>query len=653
MKKTNFLSGKILLAQQIGRTGQNDFVSTIIRRCIFSWLAAAVIIYIPLNMEEKKLDSLKGLQTMSFPIFLLFGVSIFGGLCVLAACRKAKADRLERWGLPVLFGVLAVLTLLNSFSIPYFCILVLTEAVLTVYAVYGRKRGNSEDNSDGKKAGSFKEKTTWARLFAAVCAVLFFVFVGGWTVFRVLTYSAPTYDFGIFSQMFHRMSTTGLAETTLERDGLLSHYQVHVSPIYYLLLPFYWLFPKPATLQVLQAALLAAAAVPAWKLARTLRCSPWESALLCVLLFLYPSYGGGASYDLHENAFLTPLLLWMFYMIERENQWGTVVFCILTCMVKEDAAVYTAVIGLWLLIRSLLGEKVKKRFGIKAGLGLLVGSALWFTAATGYLAHYGDGVMTNRYSNLIYDGSGSLITVIKAVLLSPMKVFYECADPEKLKFIGLTILPLCGIPFMTRKYERFLLLIPYVLVNLLSDYQYQHDIFFQYTYGSTACLFYLTAANYADLTFWIKKNYVRFLPVLLMVLISGVCFAAEVLPKAVKYPARYWDQRVHFREIKDKLENIPKDASVAATTFYTVPLSGRKVIYDVRYTSQEHLLEADYVVLAWKDEGSCKKYAETGKDGYTGLVEILEENGYEQTTCLGGTLVIYRRGPGDGAIIPY
>ena len=50
---------------------------------------------------------------------------------------------------------------------------------------------------------------------------------------------------------------TGLPVTTCERDRVLSHFAVHVSPIYYLFLPFYALFPSPVTLEVLQALLLA------------------------------------------------------------------------------------------------------------------------------------------------------------------------------------------------------------------------------------------------------------------------------------------------------------------------------------------------------------------------------------------------------------
>ena len=85
------------------------------------------------------------------------------------------------------------------------------------------------------------------------------------------------------------------------------------------------------------------------------------------------------------------------------------------------------------------------------------------------------------------------------MLLSPVRTLRECFEGEKIAFFFLTMGPLLFLPLCTRRYERLVLLIPFLLVNLMSDYTYQHSIFFQYTYGSAACLFYLTAVNLAEL----------------------------------------------------------------------------------------------------------------------------------------------------------
>lgn len=608
----------------------------IIRRLIFSWLSAVTFAYLRLSENQRSLEDLTGLKEMSFSRMLLTFAAVFLTCSLLSRLTKADIKKWERCGILILFSLLSISALRISFSVSFLCAVLLVGVLIGVYVIYG---WNGEDSLMPCR----RKNSKLAPAIAAAFALLFFAFVSVWTIFRVLTYAAPTFDFGIFSQMFYQMKTSGLPKTTLERDGLLSHFRVHVSPIYYLLLPFYWLCPIPAMLQLLQAAVLASAVYPAWKLSRKHGCPPFAAVLFCLMLLLYPSYSGGASYDLHENAFLTPLLLWLFYAIDFQKGLRTAVFGILTLMVKEDAAVYTAVIALWLLLQSLLRQDTHRRWKITAGSLLFAVSIIWFVLVTGYLTKYGDGVMTYRYNNFMYENSSSLVTVIKAVLLSPMKALYECAEQEKLAFLALTMLPLCGIPLATRKYERFLLLIPYILVNLMSDYRYQHDIFFQYTYGSTACLFYLTLINYADISAKIRNAFLKYTPLLLGTVISGILFSMVVVPKAVSYPRHYINQREHYKSIAAILQLIPDHTSVTASAFYTVPLANRDILYDVRYSSKEHLLSTEYVVLEVHQTESYAAYAEGENDGYHNLTALLEENGYVIEASLEDTLVIYHK----------
>ena len=467
--------------------------------------------------------------------------------------------------------------------------------------------------------------------------MLFFLFVSVWTVCRVRSFSVPPYDFGIFAQMFHSMKTTGLPITTLERDGALSHFAVHVSPIYYLLLPFYCIVPRPATLQVLQAAVLASAVIPLWLLGRHHNLPPMLRFGMCLLLLLYPAYAGGTSYDIHENAFLTPLLLWLFYGIDRRNVWITVLAALLTLMVKEDAAVYVAVVALFLLLRTLL--RPTKKWGLLVGGLLLIGAVGGFVAVTGYLAEHGDGVMTYRYDNFMYDDSESLITVIKAVLLCPMKALYECVDSQKLKFIGLTMGTLAFLPVVTRRYERLVLLIPYLLVNLMTDYKYQFDIFFQYTFGSTACLIYMVLVNLAD---W-KVNWHRMAALGLALVISFGCFWGQVMPKAVRYPTYCVTYGDRYDNLRAVLDEIPDGASAAATTYYTTYLSQRDELYDIRYASLDHVLGCEYIAVGVTDKSCLKKYAVDGERGYENFVAILESEGYVKIVEHEGKLEIYRK----------
>lgn len=608
-------------------------VGDVWRRMLLSWLTAVLVQYLSLPPASRSLEGLEGLAAQSVWLLLGLTASAFALLALLAG--RFDTIQLERWAMFGVFGILVVVSLQASFSPGYLlgCLVIL--AILGVYAWRGwcRTEAAAAPAEGGGRAG---------RILTAGFALAFFAFVSLWTGYRVLSYGAPTYDFGIFSQMFHQMRTTGLPVTTVERDGALSHFAVHISPIYYLLLPFYWICPRPVTLQVLQAAVLASAVIPLWKLCRRHGLPSLASAGMCLLLLLLPAYAGGASYDIHENAFLTPLLLWMFDGIDREKRWVALLAGGLTLLVKEDAAVYVAIVALWLILRAWL--RGHSRWELTTGGMLLAGALVWFFLVTAYLERYGDGVMTYRYQNFLYRGSGSLFTVILAVLMSPMKLIYECMDPEKLPFLALTLLPLLGMPLWTRKYERYVLLIPYILVNLMSDYPYQHNVFFQYTYGSTACLMYLTVVNLADLVHRTPgRAMTRYAPLGLAVIVAGSCFASKVAPVAASYSKQYWNHRTEYAQIGEFLSQIPEDVPVAATTFYTTALSQREVLYDVRYCSQEHLLSAQYVVLDTEDSRSYTSFETDGANGYQNLVQLLESHGYIPIDTWKEKLVIYQK----------
>lgn len=565
----------------------------LIRHALTAWLLAVTIEYILLPTHLQTLGNLNGLAHMSFGRVVI--VTVLGTAALLLAAARWRIGTAERWIMTALFAALAGIGLCRSFSWAFLIVCLLVLAGLVLFAVK-RWQGAEEPLTTDATTG---KKYLW---ITGGLAVLFFLFVSVWTVCRVYSFSSPSYDLGIFSQMFYNMKTSGLPLTTIERDGLLSHFHVHMSPIYYLMLPFYCLVPTPATLQVLQAAVLASAVIPLWKIGKLHGLPDWQRTVLCVILLLYPTFSGGASYDIHENCFLTPLILWLLYGIDRQDLRITAAAAMLTLTVKEDAAVYVAVIALWLLVRSMLHANVKMRH---TGAVLLAGSLICFLAVTCFLKNAGDGVMTYRYNNFIYDKSGSLLTVIKAVLMNPLKALYECVDPEKLKFIGLTMGPLLGLPLLTRRYERYILLIPYILVNLMSDYPYQHNIFFQYTFGSTACLLYLTAVNLAD----IPQREARTGTQLAAALVCAVCFGWCNVSAASWYANQCVQHADHYNTIRSALSQIPEEASVAASTFYTTQLSQREILYDVGYCSSEHLLSCQYVVLSESDK-ITKHYSE-------------------------------------------
>jgi len=323
-------------------------------------------------------------------------------------------------------------------------------------------------------------------------------------ILRYKIFYASTYDFGIFAQMFENMAKTGLQMTSVERNELLSHFAVHFSPIYYLLLPFYMIFRSPESLLVMQAAAVALGAFPLALISEKLKL-PRTATLLVVLAYLlYPALSGGVFFDFHENKFATVLILWLLYFIlpgEKDSRLRYVfvgVFAVLVLMVKEDAFLYVFCVGLYMVSLKRGGKFVK--INMIYGASLAAASILYFIFTTYYLSNFGLGVMTYRYRLFLMETEDGFLPMMTNVIKNPALLLSSLLSvPEKLEFVLYMLLPLCFLPFAAKKLNFLFLIIPMVIMNLATDYIYQYDVNFQYTYGVIPLLFFLAVTNLAKI----------------------------------------------------------------------------------------------------------------------------------------------------------
>ena len=93
------------------------------------------------------------------------------------------------------------------------------------------------------------------------------------------------------------------------------------------------------------------------------------------------------------------------------------------------------------------------------------------------------------------------------------------------------------------------------------------------------------------------------------------------------------------------LRGVDESASVTASTFYTTALSGREVLYDLGYASEQHLFSSDVVVLDPRYASECKRWAtDAGKtNGLDNLRRKLEKKGYVLEAEYGGRVEVYRK----------
>lgn len=420
-----------------------------------------------------------------------------------------------------------------------------------------------------------------------VCGVLFLAMAAVLALLGCLRhrcYITPNFDFGIFCQMFHNMKETGLPLTTCERNGLLSHFAVHISPVYYLLLPAYMVFPTPYTLIIGQAVVVASGVFPLLLLCRRYGLSNKASMVMTLLYAAYPALSAGCLYDMHENCFLAPLLLWMFCAYEYKKTWLTLAAALLVLTVKEDAAAAVAIFALYVLF---------SRRDAKRGLLLLGMALLWFGVALWLLDTYGEGGMVGRYAEYQY-GDGGLLSIAKTLAVNPglflRRVLYGTAQnpTEKLWYLVQVAVPLLPLLGTTRRFSRYILLLP-VVINLLSNWPYQYNITFQYTFSVSAFFLYLCVMNAAD-----RKPVARRAGVTWAALAAVMLYTMVFWPSVTSAIQRYKNNIETCRTLDAVLETIPDDAAVTCSTFLLPHLAERAVLYEDVYHAE---MDADYLVI--------------------------------------------------------
>ena len=452
--------------------------------------------------------------------------------------------------------------------------------------------------------------------------ILYVVYLSIVVVYKVKTFDGSTFDIGIFSQMFHRMSTDLTAITTLERDRVLSHFAVHISPIFYLMLPFYKFLPHVETLEVLQIWVVFSAVIPLRLLLKRLNLSKPINSLIIAWFVLIPVMTTAGGYHLHENCFLVPLIIWLFYFISSEQKWKILLVTLLLLFVKEDAFIYVVSIGLYFLFqkRFSLSSQTKKWI-------ILVDFILpvLYVALGLYLLNtYGEGGMVSRFEPYLLEGENGILSVLKNLILHPTYVFSKLLIAKKLGYLFFVLAPLVFLPLVQRTWSSYLLSLPLIVINLLPDWPYQYDIGFQYSYGSQTLLFIMALLALEDLK---EHKFIKEKTTLAMVTV-GIIMSGTLLHHFTHNWSfnigYYFEHKEKFDTMRYTLESLPEEASVVTEGGYTPALRNHQYLYDIFYHNDKKADDSiDYIVIPREQKGNNKVYDP--------IIESYESLGYKES----------------------
>ena len=580
-------------------------------RFISAWLCSLILI-LPFRPISKIFDKEYAGEAPYLLLILFFAVfySLLTVLRFIPKLRDMKTDCAALLISTAQFTVAyaAVMFREKGTNIDFFLGVVLFIALAVWYTV-GKQR---------IRLPKFSKKCWIAVL--ALSAVFMLVFTALAMSLRYYKLCTPAFDFGIFTQMFENMKEGLGPVTTVERNYELSHFAVHFSPAYYLMLPFYMLFPHPVTLQILQGIFVTSGIIPVFLIARKYGFSLIHSSLFSAIYALYPAFTGGCSYDIHENCMLPALLLWLIWATEREKTIPMLVFALLTLTVKEDAAVYVAVIGLYLL----LSDRSKRTRTL--GAVIFVTACIYFFAVCAYLNYSGLGIMEWRYKDYMYRGGALITSLIVTAFTNPGYILSNLFTGEKLTFTVQTLGVLGGIPLVSRKIARYILLIPFVLVNLMPTYPYQHSIYFQYVFGSCVLVIWLFIMNMSELSYNRARCFTVF---------SLIACAVMFISTMTGYLNNFYDNDYEAHgAVISYLEQLPdnENESITANTFFVPSLYKQKELYTINdrdVPTDESAPLADIVLL---DRTNVK--FETNYNYFTslGMKEVTIED--ERVACL-------------------
>ncbi|MEE0859322.1 MAG: DUF2079 domain-containing protein [Acutalibacteraceae bacterium] len=423
--------------------------------------------------------------------------------------------------------------------------------------------------------------TEW--IVAGALLLLFTIIVSVASIARYNAYIAHNFDFGIFTQMFENMRTTGLPNTTVERNTLMSHFGVHFSPFYYVLLPFYAICPRPETLLVIQAVFVAAGVIPVVLLCKKLEFSQSVTIICSIMYIFFPTLSNGCLYDFHENKFLTFLIMWAMYFIVSNNKIGILIFCALTLTVKEDAAIYVMAIALYIIL-------TRKQYFL--GGGILVGSLIYFYIATNVVAALGDGVMTDRLANYMSEGESGFGAVIKTCVSNFGYFISQVFTSEKIMFMVWMLLPVAFAPFISEKKSMLVLLIPMLVVDLMSNWQYQYDVKFQYTYGVAGLIIFMAIMVISE-----AKKSTRNKILMYSISMSVIMCFSLFVPRSVSYINSQKNSKLMAQSYNSLIAEIPKDAEITADGIYIPHMYNFKNLYQYPNLYSENI-KTEYLLVS-------------------------------------------------------
>jgi uncharacterized membrane protein len=297
-------------------------------------------------------------------------------------------------------------------------------------------------------------------------------------------FESSAWDLGIYEQVIWSTTNTGrifwyTAEILI--TPTCNFFGVHFSPILFLVVPIYAIYQSTETLLILQASVLAVAAIPLYKLALYESKSARQALAFSLIYLAYPPVSSMNVIDFHVQAFLPFFFFSAFYYFRKEEWVKYFLFVVLALMVIEIVpliVVFFGLYGLWVNRKKL--SHISDAFHLKrlsvnksiiCSIATIALGVAWFVLARTVISAVNPTAQPHpnwaSFGDPIHDLPGLLFNV----LTNPIKTINAIVTPVEPKAIFLFGLfaPLAFLSFLSP--PSLLIGAPWFIIAFLSNYE--------------------------------------------------------------------------------------------------------------------------------------------------------------------------------------
>lgn len=247
-----------------------------------------------------------------------------------------------------------------------------------------------------------------------------------------------------------------------------SFFSEYFSPLLLFIIPVYYLYASPIVLLISQALVTALSGYYIYKLAALEIKNNLIPILIMIAYLGNKSLMEGFWFDFHIEMFEPLFIIGVFYFYKIRRRFWYWFFLMFAIMCKEDVAIYTFVLGLYILIFER---------GVKTGIQTCIVSLMWALLAwkiiipisypeARHLSHF-----LSRWSAFGNTYTEIAINIIKRPWFILSKLF---SKPSVELFYSVLFLPLLSP-------TRFIMIIPPLLLNLTSNFEMQTNLTLHYS----------------------------------------------------------------------------------------------------------------------------------------------------------------------------